>query len=343
MGRHTCVRWVPGNANTWDPTSPGARCGCTGRRARRPSGTWCPSAATPSWPPPSRPAAPPRPRSSGGVRGTGAPAHNVLLFIGSNRYDVGSFTVQRYETPVLYMVRLRASGTPATTGTTSLLPNPPPPRVSQGDSILEDLYRQLFAAWDISANYNRVMYHLDDDSASTVTWYTPDGYLYDVLSDAALEWCGPANRHGRHCLVEIKPVYPAQDVFSKLRTRAEPASKGSVPDPDADPGHQVQRGGSPGVRATGRGPHGRTHELRQSPSGERPTPRGCPPRPQYSAGCMGILFRPGDGVTRRVHFNVVAERVALLLGEVGEFGPIHATVIGGHQAIAAQGLLPKPQ
>lgn len=34
------------------------------------------------------------------------------------------------------------------------------------------------------------------------------------------QWCGEANRHGNNCVLEIKPVYPAQDVFSKLRSLA---------------------------------------------------------------------------------------------------------------------------
>ena len=249
----------------------------------------------------------------------GPPVRNVLLFVGSNRYDVGSFTVQRYETPVLYMVRLRSNAC------TTLLPatTTPPPRVSQGDSILEDLYRQLFAAWELGANYNRVMYHLDEDSASTVTWYTPDGYLYDVLSDGALDWCGAMNRHGRHCLLEIKPVYPAQDVFHKLRTLA---TKFNVA--------VLLVYGRPDVVPTDeRMSYGNLHR------GGRTTPSPS----QYSVGCMGILFRPADGVTRRVHFYVEGDRVVLMLGEVGEFGPIHAMVISGHQAVAAQGLLPRPQ
>jgi len=50
-----------------------------------------------------------------------------------------------------------------------------------------------------------------------MSWYTPDGRLYDVLADDALAWCGAENRYGRHCLLELKPVYPAQDVFQKLR------------------------------------------------------------------------------------------------------------------------------
>ena len=57
---------------------------------------------------------------------------------------------------------------------------------------------------------------------------------------------------------------------------------------------------------------------------------------QYSQGPMAILFRPGDGRTCRVHFNAGDDaRVRIMLGEPGEFGPIHPVVAAGHAAVAA--------
>lgn len=151
------------------------------------------------------------------------------------------------------------------------------------------------------------MYHLDDD-AVTVTWYTPDGMLYDALGDCSLEWCGPANRHGRHCLLELKPVYPSQDVFQKLRTLA-------------------RRFDFPVLLVYGR-PDIVPTESRMNYGNL-----------SYSQGSMGILFRPGDGRTCRVHFNQTdtgGTGVRVLIGEPGEFGPLHPQVVAGIKQIQQQ-------
>lgn len=297
-GRLSYLRWAPGKAryeNTWDATTQTLNY-CVPER----SDAFVRQALR-QQPPGSSP----------------PPTVNVLLLFGSQRYDVGTFEIVDYQQLRLHLVRrIGGDGRAITTTTTKTTTTPscsssipPPPPLDGGagaaDSILEDRYRQLFAAWRLGANYRRTMYLLDDGG---VTWYTPDGLLYDVLSDGAREWCGDANRHGSNCILEIKPVYPAQDVFGKLRALARLFD---VP--------VLLVYGRPDVVATDEHmQYGHLH---------------------YHAGVMGILFRPGDGSTCRVHFNVVDDQphpvVVVVRGEVGEFGPVHPFVVAGHHAVAA--------
>lgn len=138
------------------------------------------------------------------------------------------------------------------------------------------------------------------------------GYVLPLLHSAK-QWCGDANCNGRNCVLEIKPVYPAQDVFSKLRTLARLFA---VP--------VLLVYGRPDVAAT-------DQRMQYGQLG-------------YHQGVMGILFRPGDGKTARVHFNSGADGVVVrvMLGEVGEWGPLHPFVLAGHQLLAASTLLPRP-
>jgi hypothetical protein len=160
------------------------------------------------------------------------------------------------------------------------------------------------------------MFHLDRRTGGTdpvVTWYTPDGLLYDILSDEALEWCGGSNRHSRHAWLEIKPCFPAQDVFVKLRRLA------------IDYEHPVVLlYGRPDIVPT---------EARMDYQNM-----------QYHQGVMGILFRPGDGRSTRVHFNATDDgppssetpRVHLHIGECGEYGPLHPWVRSGHELLSSK-------
>lgn len=233
---------------------------------------------------------------------------NVLLLLGCNRYDVGTFLLVCYDPPTLQLRRQGGDEPPK---------DPPPPttrvvaspRLAGVDSLLETEYRRLFAAWGVAVNYQRTMYHLEDDTTVT-RWYTPDALLYDILADDAHTWCGVTNRHGRHCVVEIKPVYPAQDVFSKLRSLARLFH---IP--------VVVLYGRPDV----------------VPTDERMTYGNL----QYSQGTMGILFRPGDGHTSRAHFDAWDDAVHLRLGEPGEHGPLHPRVVAGHLSLQSSGLLPR--
>ena len=65
---------------------------------------------------------------------------------------------------------------------------------------------------------------------------------------------------------------------------------------------------------------------------------------QYSQGMMAILFRPGDGVSTRVHFNAFDGEsmrtvvVQLVPGEVGENGPLHPFVMAGHASLRRGGV-----
>lgn len=233
---------------------------------------------------------------------------NVLLLVGCNRYDAGTFNVVRYDPPILTLTRIEGPDRmgPRTDSLTSAVASP---RLVGVDSLLEREYQRLFAAWGLVANYQRIMYHLDDDAA--VVWYTPDALLYDVLGDEALALCGPVNRHGRHCVVEIKPVYPTQDVFAKLRALARLFY---IP--------VVLLYGRPDVVPTD------THMTYG--------------KLQYSQGTMGILFRPGTGDTCRVHFDVGSDdMVRLRPGEPGEHGPLHKRVVSGHLSLQAGGLMPR--
>lgn len=270
---------------------------------------------------------------------SGAPPIHVLLLVGCHRYDAGTFDAVRYAPPVLSLARRGADGQrrtappspsaplPATTTTTTTYVRP-----IGVDSILEVQYHRLFEAWKVSAHvqhrfwgafrththkndaagYHPVMYCLEDadGTTTTVTWYTPDGHLYDILGDDVMAWCGDANRHGRNCVLEVKPVYPAQDVFAKLRLLAHRFSIAVLlvyGRPDIVPTeHRMQYGNL-----------------------------------QYSQGTQGILFRPGDGRTSRVCFNAGDDEVVhVVMGECGEFGPPHPVVLAGHQSIGS-GLLPR--
>lgn len=130
---------------------------------------------------------------------------NVMLLVGNSRYDMGTFDITEYEHPVMRLVRRHAITKPT--------PSPPPPTVTTPaapttmpvESRLESQYRQLLLAWGVDASYARMMYHLPCENNTSV-WYTPDGMLFNVLSLAALEWCGDQNRFGSHCILEIKPV-----------------------------------------------------------------------------------------------------------------------------------------
>lgn len=144
-----------------------------------------------------------------------------------------------------------------------------------------------------------------------MVWYTPDGMLFDVLTCPQLrDWCGADNWYGSHCLLEIKPVYPAQDVFGKLRAVALTFHV-------------------PVLLLYGRPELVATEERMQYD------------RLGYHMGVMAILFRPGDGHSCRVHFDVMpadgprAGRVGLRPGEAGEFGPPHRFILEGHAAISS--------
>lgn len=51
---------------------------------------------------------------------------------------------------------------------------------------------------------------------------------------------------------------------------------------------------------------------------------------------------PGDGKTARVHFNAGPDTIVrIMLGEVGEWGPLHPFVMSGHGSLAATTLLPR--
>lgn len=232
---------------------------------------------------------------------------NVMLLIGNNRYDVGTFTVAAYQHPRLTLVR-RAKAAPSSSPPPSPvvakgLP-PLPPTAMPQDSALEGQYRRLLAAWGVDASYARQMFHLQPDAESTV-WYTPDGILFDALSDATVAWCGPANRYGARCVLEVKPVFPAQNVFAKLRALARDFRIAAL-----------LLYGRPDMPAT-------DERMRYESLA-------------YSQGLMAILFRPGDGTTCRVHFNLVEGRgVRVVPGEVGEFGPLHASVLAGHASLGA--------
>lgn len=260
----------------------------------------------------------------------------VLVLVGCQRYDLGDLVATAYADGLLTLVRppsaardaqisppdaevvaeAPVAADAAVADAEAALPTaatpPTPPRLPPGmDSLLEDAYRRLLAAWGVSAGHRAVMYHLDLPEPHGVAYYTPDGHLYDLLADDALAWCGPANRHGRNAVLEIKPVYPAQDVFQKLRALATLFH-------------------TPVLLVYGRPDIAPTEERMQYG------------RLGYHRGPMAILFRPGDGATRRVHFDVRAAadgggepRVCVVCGEPGEFGPLHPRVLAGHAAIAA--------
>jgi hypothetical protein len=64
---------------------------------------------------------------------------------------------------------------------------------------------------------------------------------------------------------------------------------------------------------------------------------------------MAILFRPGDGKTIRVHFNTPDKPegdsrddddtedpvIQVVMGEVGEFGPLASCVVAGHASVVS--------
>lgn len=252
---------------------------------------------------------------------------NVLLLVGNRRYDVGTFQVVALVGGGAFADlrrRRRADGTEATTDAGAVVvaavaapapaprtEEPPPPPTA--DSRLEGQYRALFARWGLRVCYAQCMYRvaLDEANAGGTVWYTPDGTLFDVLRSAAVRaWCGADNWYGAHCLLEIKPVYPAQDVFGKLRAVAQAFH---VP--------VLLLYGRPEVSAT-------EERMHYDHLG-------------YHQGTMGILFRPGDGHSCRVHFDVdgpedaAAPCVGLALGEVGEFGPPHPFIVEGHRALTA--------
>ena len=80
---------------------------------------------------------------------------NVLLLMGNQRYDVGTFDVESYMAPTLTLCRRRPTDADPRT-------NPPdaPVRCPAPDSALEQQYRRLFAAWGIHACYGRMMFEL---------------------------------------------------------------------------------------------------------------------------------------------------------------------------------------
>lgn len=239
---------------------------------------------------------------------------NVMLLIGNMRYDVGSFQIRSYQHPSLQLTRVTdATGAVSVLkGTGTRMPAPSAPTEEAPsvavDSQLEAQCRRLLAAWGVAAGYRRMMYllHPEEGGGLNTVWYTPDGMLYDILSPALMEWCGPQNRHHGNCVLEIKPVYPAQDVFIKLRTLAKDF-------------------GVPVVLLYGRPDVAATDERMQYEN------------LQYSQGLMVILFRPEDGLTTRVHFNVVNTTepplVQLVPGEVGERGPLHPFIVAGHRTL----------
>lgn len=238
---------------------------------------------------------------------------NVMLLIGNTRYDVGTFELRTYQHPALSVQRVAPAAAAAVASPKQPPMTPAPATEPPVDSQLESQYRRLLAAWGIAAGYRRIMYHLQPEEGAGLTtiWYTPDGILFDALSAPLLEWCGPENRHHGNCVLEIKPVYPAQDVFIKLRTLARDFQ-------------------TPVLLLYGRPDLPATDERMQYQN------------LQYSQGLMAILFRPDDGITTRVHFNAVTDDhpplVQLVPGEVGERGPLHPFVVAGHRALHRGGV-----
>lgn len=78
--------------------------------------------------------------------------------------------------------------------------------------------------------------------------------------------------------------------------------------------------------------------------------RMCYDNLSYSQGTMGILFRPGDGKSIRVHFNrwdqdgiqgfassarqIREGSIRIMLGEVGEYGPLANEVVVGYATVS---------
>ena len=136
-----------------------------------------------------------------------------MLLLGNSRYDMGTFDVTEYEHPVMRLVRRhnKPVQTPPPPVITTSTTSPVVTNTMPVESRLESQYRQLLLAWGVDASYARMMYHLPCENNTSV-WYTPDGMLFNVLSPAALQWCGDQNRFGMHCVIEIKPVWTSLPV-----------------------------------------------------------------------------------------------------------------------------------
>lgn len=131
-----------------------------------------------------------------GSTAAGAELTVHCLSRGSNWVLHGPFTIENWQAPVLSI------GRPPLPGGTDAVPHP------------RDA-RSALAGWCVDVGYEGVTFPIPGGDP-----YIPTGIIHNGLSEKVVDWCGPTNRLGSHCLLTIRSTCPE----GRWRRRPRPSA-----------------------------------------------------------------------------------------------------------------------